>query len=115
VIARTWDRKVPIEHADGFYQHLLATGVADYRTQAGCVHIQLWRRDAGAWARFVLSSLRESMEAIRRYAGEAPEWAVLYPGDDAFGLVPDRTVAHYDVLYMPPAGIASERHETEGL
>lgn len=38
------------------------------------------------------------MEAIRGYAGESPDVAVLYPKDDAFGLVPDLTVTHYLVL-----------------
>lgn len=28
MIARTWEAKTPLQHADGFYQYLLRTGVA---------------------------------------------------------------------------------------
>ena len=98
MIARTWHGKVPLEHATAFHLHLRETGVRDYRKQPGCVAVQVWRRDRDGWAHFVLTSVWDSMESIRRYAGDVPEVAVLYPGDEAFGLVPDTTVEHYDVL-----------------
>lgn len=98
MIARTWGGRVPIEHAEGFYRHLLDTGVADYSRQPGCVDVQLWRRTSDRWAHFVLCSIWVSMEAIRSYAGDRPELAAPYPKDDAFQMVPDITVTHYDVL-----------------
>jgi quinol monooxygenase YgiN len=98
MIARSWGGKVPIKHAEGFQRHLIATGVADYRQQPGCLDVQLWRRDGHGWAYFLLLSVWVSMDAIRGYAGERPDVAVLYPKDDAFGLVPDLTVTHYGVL-----------------
>jgi quinol monooxygenase YgiN len=104
VIASTWTGKVPIAKAEDFYRHLVETGVADYRRQTGCVQIQLWRRNCGAWTQFLLSSIWESTEDIRRYAGDSPERAVLYPGDDAFGLIPDREVTHFDVLEIVQSG-----------
>lgn len=55
------------------------------------------------------SSIWESMEDIRRYARDSPERAVLYPGDDAFGLIPDREVTHFDVLEILSSGIGSEQ------
>lgn len=98
MIARIWGGKVPIEHATGFHQHLLTTGVADYHHQPGCIEVLLWRRDVDGWAHFLLSSLWIGMDAIRAYAGDAPELAVLYLEDHAFGLVPDTTVTHHEVL-----------------
>jgi hypothetical protein len=44
------------------------------------------------------------MDAIRAYAGETPEVAVLYPGDDVYELVPDTTVTHYEVLSLEEGG-----------
>ncbi|MBA3672205.1 MAG: hypothetical protein H0W68_09315 [Gemmatimonadaceae bacterium] len=35
---------------------------------------------------------------VRTDADDAPDIAVLYPGDSAFDLVPDLEVTHYDVM-----------------
>ena len=104
MIARTWGGKVPIEHASGFHLHLLKTGVADYRRHPGCLDVTLWRRDMEGWAHFLLSSEWRDMDAIRAYAGDTPEVAVLYPEDEVFGLIPDATVTHYAVLRLEKAG-----------
>jgi len=99
VIARTWGGKVPLEHGSGFHRHLLDTGVRDYQRVSGCLEIKILRRDAEGWAHFLLFSVWESWDAIRAYAGDAPETAVLYPDDERFGLVPDLTTSHYEVGY----------------
>lgn len=104
MISRTWGGKVPLPHAAAFHRHLLATGVAAYRQQPACLEVHLWRRDADGWASFFLSSIWRDMDAIRAYAGETPEVAVLYPGDDMYELVPDTTVTHYEVLSLEEGG-----------
>jgi 2-iminobutanoate/2-iminopropanoate deaminase len=104
MIARTWGGKVPLEHAEGFHQHLLVTGVEDYRGHRDCIEVKLLRRDAHEWAHFLLFSVWISMDAILGYAGDAPERAVLYPDDDAFGLVPDLEVTHYELLSVTATG-----------
>lgn len=109
MITRTWGGKVPLVNAVGFHNHLLATGVEDYRQHPGCVEVRVLRRDSDGWAHFLLLSTWSSTDAIHEYAGESPNKAVLYPGDEAFGLVPDHTVTHYDVL---PATL--ERHQADG-
>lgn len=58
----------------------------------------LWRRDDGDEATFTLVSLWRDLEAIRAYAGDDCERAVLYDGDDAFGLVPDSIARHHDIV-----------------
>lgn len=100
MIGRTWGGKVPLAHAEGFHWHLLATGVADYRQLPGCLDVRLWRRDADDWAHFLLLSVWRDMAAVRAYAGDPPDTAVLYPEDEKFELVPDATVTHYDVLNL---------------
>jgi len=98
MMARTWAGWVPAEHAPGFHQHLLKTGVADYLRQPGCKDVLLLRRDEDGWTQFLLLSVWESMDAVRAFAGDDPNEAVLYPGDEAFELVPDGTAMHYSVL-----------------
>lgn len=99
MIARTWSGKVPHAQAVGFHQHLLETGVRDYERHGGCLEAKILRRDCDGWTVFLLFSVWESWDAIRAYAGSAPEQAVLYPQDERFGLVPDLSVLHYDIAY----------------
>ena len=103
MIARLWRGRVPLEHASGFQRHLLDTGVADCRRQPGCVDVLLGRRDERAWAVFLLVSVWLSADAMRAFAGDEVELAVRYRGDDAFQLVSDRTVTHYQVVSTAPA------------
>jgi quinol monooxygenase YgiN len=98
VIVRTWSGKVPIDQADGFHRHLLATGVGDYRHRPGCADIALWRRDQDGWAVFTLVSTWRDLDSIRGYAGDDYERAVLYPDDDRYGLVPDLSALHHELL-----------------
>lgn len=96
LIARSWGCRTPLRHAEGFHRHLLETGVADYRRQAGCRDVRLMRRDSGEVTHFMLLSFWESMDAIRAYAGDEPEIPVLYHGDEVYGLDPDLFVSHYE-------------------
>jgi len=45
-----------------------------------------------------LTTYWETWEAVRAFAGEDLERAVLYPGDEKYEIVPDKHVRHYDVL-----------------
>jgi hypothetical protein len=47
-----------------------------------------------------------SMDAIRAFAGDTPEVAVLYPGDDAYGLIPDLIGTHYEVSSLEGTNFA---------
>ena len=102
MMVRAWSGRVPLAHAEGFHAHLLATGVADYRWQAGCVEIRLWRRDEAGSALFTLVSTWSDMDAICAYAGDTPEIAVVYPDDDRFELLSDRYVTHYELIASEP-------------
>jgi heme-degrading monooxygenase HmoA len=47
---------------------------------------------------FLLVSLWDSEEAIRRFAGEDIEKAVFYPEDEQFLIEKDDHVSHYEVV-----------------
>jgi len=55
------------------------------------------RRDDGEQTEFITLSLWESKDAIRAFADDDIEAAVLYPDDERY-LIGDSTVAHYDVV-----------------
>jgi hypothetical protein len=47
---------------------------------------------------FVFTTLWDSIEAIRRFAGEDPERARYYPEDDDFLLEKEELVTHAEVV-----------------
>ena len=98
MIVRSWGARTPLERGGAFHRHLLTTGIADYRSRAGCRNVLLLRRDEAGGAHFLLLSFWDSVDALRAYASENFEIAVSYPGDAAFGLEPDRFAQHWRVI-----------------
>ena len=97
VIARSWSGRVPARHADGFDAHLRVTGLAESMSIAGCLGAEILRRPDGELVEFKLVTYWDSLEALRTFAGEAVDEAVLYPGDELFELIPSRSVEHYEL------------------
>ena len=98
MIARTWHGRVPKAKADAYYQYLLTTGVKDYQATEGNLGVNVLRRVEGDEAHFLLITLWESWEAIRKFAGEDVDRARYYPEDADFLLEFEPTVTHYEVL-----------------
>jgi heme-degrading monooxygenase HmoA len=102
MIARTWHGRVPAAKADAYHDYLLRTGVADYAGTPGNHGVHVLRRVEGEVAHFLLITYWESIEAIRRFAGEDYERARYYPEDDGFLLEREPFVTHYEVLLAAP-------------
>lgn len=98
MIARTWHGKVPTEKADAYYQYLLDTGVAAYRSTRGNRGVQVLRRTEGEATHFLLFTLWDSLDSIRAFAGDDVEKALYYPEDDDFLLELEPRATHYEVL-----------------
>jgi heme-degrading monooxygenase HmoA len=98
LIARTWHGRVRAEQADEYYQYLLKTGLSDYRSTPGNRGLLVLRHVEGDVAHFTLITLWESMEAIRRFAGEDGSRARYYPEDDDFLLEQEPGVTHAAIL-----------------
>ena len=71
-----------------------------YRSTPGNRGVLALRRIAGDRAEFLLVTLWDSEEAIRRFAGDDIEQAVFYPEDDRFLVERDERVRHYEVVYQ---------------
>ena len=97
-VARTWSGRVPDHHADGFSRHLMATGVADARVLPGYLGATVTASSEDAVTTFTLTTFWQSPSAMRTF-GSSDE-AVLYPGDEAFELVPDREVVVSDLVLL---------------
>jgi len=85
MIARIWRGMTPARQAD------------DYRATPGNRGVQVLRRIVGDETEFVLTSLWDSFDAIRAFAGNDPERAVYYPADKDFLLSFAPNIDHFEV------------------
>lgn len=99
MICRVWHGWTNAANADA-YENLLReevfVGIAG-RSIAGYRGIELLRRSAGDEVEFVTTMWFESLEAVRTFAGEAYEQAVVPPAARALLSHFDARSAHYDV------------------
>jgi len=99
MIARTWRGATSADDADAYLEYLHETGLADFRRTEGNRGALALRKIEGNRAEFVILSLWDSEEAIRRFAGEDISKAVFYPEDERFLIERDNDVSHYEVLF----------------
>jgi hypothetical protein len=110
MISRVWHGWTSRENADAYERLLLSTilpgiqarGIAAYRGAF------LYRRDvrnadqeSGADVEFVTTMLFESMDAVRQFAGDDYEVAVVPPAARRLLSRYDPRSTHYDVLLEP--------------
>ena len=98
MIARTWHGRVPAAKADAYYDYLLRTGLPDYQKTDGNRGVLVQLRVEGDVAHFTLTTLWDSFEAIKRFAGEPIDVARYYPEDDEYLLEREPFVTHGEVL-----------------
>jgi heme-degrading monooxygenase HmoA len=101
MIARTWHGVTDASKADEYLDYLNNTGVAAYRKTQGNLGLYVLRRIEGNKAHFLLLTLWESEDAIKRFAGSNIEKAKYYPIDEQFLLELEPTVTHYEVMVKP--------------
>ena len=98
MIARMWKGSTRAEDADRYVDYLRATGLAEYARTPGHRRTITMRRIVGDRAEFVLVTLWDSMNAVRRFAGDDPDRAVFYPEDDRYLVARDEIVTHFEVV-----------------
>lgn len=98
MISRAWHGRVPAAKADVYYAYLLRTGLRDYRATPGNRGLVVERWVEGEVAHFLLTTFWDSVEAIKRFAGEEYGIARYYPEDDDFLLEREPTVRHAEVM-----------------
>jgi uncharacterized damage-inducible protein DinB/heme-degrading monooxygenase HmoA len=98
MIARSWDGLTRASQADEYAEYVRRTGVTDLARTDGNLGVYLLKREEGDQARFRVLSLWDSMEGVRRFAGEDPEKARYYPEDERFLLALEPHVEHFEVV-----------------
>jgi len=98
VIARIWQGEVRRTDADRYGDYIRETGFHEYGETAGNRGAWLLRRDDGDATRFLALSMWDGYDAIRAFAGDDVEAAVLYPEDERYLRPGSSSIAHYEVV-----------------
>ncbi len=99
MIVRMWHGRVEASKADEYAEFMKARAVPDYSSVEGLKKLLFLRRSESDVAHFLLVTHWDSMEAVKKFAGERPEKAKYYPEDDDFLLEKEETSALYEVFY----------------
>ena len=100
MVARIWQGRTRPGMGKPYYSYLQQTGLKEYRGTEGFENALVLTREIGEETEYVLITLWDNMEAVKRFAGPQPERAVYYPEDDRYFPASERLpyVRHYEVL-----------------
>jgi heme-degrading monooxygenase HmoA len=69
MIARIWQGRTRPGMGKAYYEYLESTGLKDYRATKGLEQILILSRNLGDQTEYVLITLWDDMDAVRRFAG----------------------------------------------
>jgi heme-degrading monooxygenase HmoA len=97
LIARMWHGKTKTEKADEYERYLRAEGISKIKAIDGNKGVQLLRKSEGDTTEFMVISYWESIDAIKKFAGEDYQKAYQLPRDPEYLLKPESVVQHFEV------------------
>jgi len=98
MIARLWRASAASDKANDYVEHLQRAVLPELSRIDGYRGAHLLRREVDDGVEFAVLTLWESMEAIRKFAGEQAETAVVAPAAQAVLRSFDSTVTHYEIV-----------------
>jgi heme-degrading monooxygenase HmoA len=98
MISRQWIGVARPEAAERYVTHLKGETFPQLKRIAGFRDAGILRRNIAEGVEFRIVTTWESLDAIRKFAGDNPEVAVVPDRVQAMMVTYDRTVAHYDVV-----------------
>lgn len=104
VVARVWRGVVPKEKSAEYLEYLKKTGMRDYASTSGNLGATILMRHKKKKTEFVVISLWNSFEDIKKFAGDNIDRARYYPKDKKFLLKLEPKVRHYDVAFESQQG-----------
>ena len=99
MIVRMWHGMVEASKADEYAEFMKERAVPDYSSVDGLKKLLFLKDVKSDVAHFLLVTHWDSMEAVKKFAGENPEKAKYYPEDDDYLLEKEETSALYQVFY----------------
>jgi heme-degrading monooxygenase HmoA len=98
-IMRLWHGEVPLEKANEYEQFMIERAAPDYSLVEGLKKLYFQRKNDEQSAHFLLITIWDSLDSIKKFAGENPELAKYYPEDDKFLTEKEKNVSMYDIFY----------------
>ncbi len=98
MIVRLWHGRTTLSKADAYAEFMKERAAPDYDSVDGLIKQYFLRRTDEDAAHFLLVTLWDSIESVKKFAGEDPEKAKYYPEDDSFLLEKEETTALYEVF-----------------
>ena len=102
-ISRHWKGIAKPEEADHYIHHLQNDTFPKLARIEGFIKASILRRPFGQGTEFLIITTWQSVEAIRKFAGETADAAVVPPSVQAMMVEYDKEAAHYEVVeeYSP--------------
>jgi heme-degrading monooxygenase HmoA len=97
-IGRIWRGRTLASKADEYQKYLESNGIPRVRATPGNLGVTVLRRPDGDKTEFLVLSVWESVDAIKKFAGEDYQKAVLLPRDREYLTEVEPNVFHYEVL-----------------
>jgi heme-degrading monooxygenase HmoA len=98
MIARMWRGSAYPDKAEEYVKHLQMSVLPELQQIDGFQGLDLMRQDTAESVEFVVLTFWESMDAIRAFAGENAEAAVVAPAAQPLFREYDPTVKHFEVV-----------------
>jgi heme-degrading monooxygenase HmoA len=99
MISRHWKGITRRDQADAYISHLKRETLPALRVIPGFVEASILRRDVAAGAEFQIITVWESLEAIRAFAGEDAEVAVVPHVARDMMVEFEERASHYEVVH----------------
>ena len=99
MISRHWKGIAKREEAERYVAHLKSDTLPRLADLAGFVRASILRREVSSGTEFQVITVWESLHAIRAFAGDDIEVAVVPPVAEAMMIEFDRRAAHYEIAY----------------
>ena len=104
MVVRSWRGYASVSNAEAYPKHLLETVRPVLEALAGFRGVYLLTRQEAGEVEYLVLTLWDSMDAIRQFAGDEPNRAVVEPEARAVLLRFDAEVKHYQALASPDMG-----------
>jgi len=104
MVLRMWSGRATVEKSGEYVEHATQKVFPALRAIEGHRGAYLLRRAVDGAVEFVVLTLWDSMEAVRRFAGVKPEKAVVEPEARAVLTAFDESVTHFEVVHPADSG-----------
>ena len=99
MIVRTWHGRTRLSDGDEYEAFMKTRAAPDYGSVDGLQELFFTRRDKGDVSHFLLITVWDALEAVKKFAGDDPGVAKYYPEDDKFLLEKEDHSLNHQVFY----------------